>query len=156
MSLTSTSVNNSGCPGGVKNSIAMAKSTNTATPRKARPRSLPAPAHASAASTPRPLALRRAPQAAAGANGVAAIRPGSVADRTRNQLLHAASALIGEIGHVPSIGEVARAAGVSRATAYRRFGNAAASHPAGSTARLSLARPARLLPWQRRSTSERS
>jgi AcrR family transcriptional regulator len=39
--------------------------------------------------------------------------------RTRESLLSAASVLIRELGHVPSIGEVAKAAGVSRATAYR-------------------------------------
>jgi AcrR family transcriptional regulator len=72
----------------------MSKSTSTAAPRRVRSRS---------------------------GSGDAGIRPGSIADRTRNQLLDAASTLIGEIGHVPSIGEVARAAGVSRATAYRYF-----------------------------------
>lgn len=41
--------------------------------------------------------------------------------RTKELLLGAASVLIREIGHVPSIGEVAKAAGVSRATAYRYF-----------------------------------
>ena len=43
------------------------------------------------------------------------------AHRTRQQLLDAASALIRRLGHVPSIGEVAASAGVSRATAYRYF-----------------------------------
>lgn len=58
---------------------------------------------------------------ARGAGGDGAIRPGRIADRTRNQLLEAASSLIGELGHVPAIREVAEAAGVSRATAYRYF-----------------------------------
>ncbi len=43
------------------------------------------------------------------------------ATRTKEQLLEAASQLIRTLGHVPSIAEVARAAGVSRATAYRYF-----------------------------------
>jgi AcrR family transcriptional regulator len=41
--------------------------------------------------------------------------------RTKEMLLRAASDLIRSLGHVPSIGEVAQAAGVSRATAYRYF-----------------------------------
>jgi AcrR family transcriptional regulator len=41
--------------------------------------------------------------------------------RTKELLLRAASELIRELGHVPAIGEVAQAAGVSRATAYRYF-----------------------------------
>jgi AcrR family transcriptional regulator len=43
------------------------------------------------------------------------------AGRTRELLLAAACNLIRELGHVPSIGEVASAAGMSRATAYRCF-----------------------------------
>ena len=43
------------------------------------------------------------------------------AARTKKQLLVAASSLIQTLGHVPSIREVAEAAGVSRATAYRYF-----------------------------------
>ncbi len=41
--------------------------------------------------------------------------------RTKELLLATASRLIRQLGHVPSIGEVAEAAGVSRATAYRYF-----------------------------------
>jgi AcrR family transcriptional regulator len=40
---------------------------------------------------------------------------------TRQRLLDSAIGLIGEAGHVPQISAVARAAGVSRATAYRYF-----------------------------------
>ncbi len=41
--------------------------------------------------------------------------------RTRARLLDAGVALVARLGHVPSIGDVAQAAGVSRATAYRYF-----------------------------------
>lgn len=43
------------------------------------------------------------------------------AARTKERLLRGASDLIRRLGHVPSISEVAEAAGVSRATAYRYF-----------------------------------
>ena len=52
-------------------------------------------------------------------NGTRGLSP--PATRTKEQLLRAASGLIRSLGHVPSIGEVAQAAGVSRATAYRYF-----------------------------------
>jgi len=68
---------------------------------------------------PRPLsaaAVRRNLEDVNGTRGLS--RP---ATRTKEQLLRAASALIRSLGHVPSIGEVARVAGVSRATAYRYF-----------------------------------
>ena len=41
--------------------------------------------------------------------------------RTRERLLVAACELIRQLGHVPPINEVAKVAGVSRATAYRSF-----------------------------------
>lgn len=67
------------------------------------------------------LRRRTAPGPSAPVDGTGGIRPGSAAARTRLLLLDAASVLIRELGHVPSIGEVARSAGVSRATAYRYF-----------------------------------
>jgi AcrR family transcriptional regulator len=67
----------------------------------------------------RPLSSAAVRRNLADVNGTRGLsRP---ATRTKEQLLHAASALIRALGHVPSIGEVAQAAGVSRATAYRYF-----------------------------------
>ena len=62
------------------------------------------------------LALRRK---LADSNGTRGLSGPAV--RTKELLLNAASELIRRLGHVPSIGEVAKAAGVSRATAYRYF-----------------------------------
>jgi len=62
------------------------------------------------------MTLRARPAAADGIR--AAAKP---AGRTQEVLLVAACDLIRQIGHVPSIGEVAKVAGVSRATAYRCF-----------------------------------
>jgi AcrR family transcriptional regulator len=60
--------------------------------------------------------VRARPLPAPGVRG-----PGRQAGQSREMLLVAACELIRELGHVPSIGEVAKVAGVSRATAYRSF-----------------------------------
>ena len=67
----------------------------------------------------RPLSTAAVRRNLADVNGTRGLsRP---ATRTKEQLLRAASELIRTLGHVPAIAEVARAAGVSRATAYRYF-----------------------------------
>jgi AcrR family transcriptional regulator len=62
------------------------------------------------------LARRRNLEDSSGTRGLS-----GAAVRTKELLLRAASDQIRSLGHVPSIGEVAKAAGVSRATAYRYF-----------------------------------
>jgi AcrR family transcriptional regulator len=47
-------------------------------------------------------------------------------DRTYNAILDAARQLVAELGPAPSVGAVARQAGVSRLTVYARFGSRAA------------------------------
>jgi AcrR family transcriptional regulator len=68
---------------------------------------------------PRPLSTAAVRRNLEDVNGTRGLSP--PATRTKEQLLRAASGLIRSLGHVPSIGEVAQAAGVSRATAYRYF-----------------------------------
>ena len=66
-----------------------------------------------------PMSAATVRRKVADANGTRGLSRPAV--RTKELLLRAASELIRTLGHVPSIGEVAQAAGVSRATAYRYF-----------------------------------
>ncbi|HYF60674.1 MAG TPA: TetR/AcrR family transcriptional regulator [Burkholderiaceae bacterium] len=70
---------------------------------------------------PRTTARRRASPAPSASNGAAPGDERGPAARMRRLLLDTASELIGDRGTVPSVAELAEAAGVSRATAYRYF-----------------------------------
>jgi AcrR family transcriptional regulator len=88
--------------------------TPSATPRAPRARRTPA----ARPSGPRAGA---APDARAASAAAGDAEPRGPAARMRRLLLDTASGLIGDTGAVPSVSELAAAAGVSRATAYRYF-----------------------------------